>query len=82
VAGVQIVGASLPVASLLFKGQSEPAPMTAPVGHSVHRMGLDDSPIFHSPLYLTLTNSLPLSILFGLLTFDHCFFHCQFFSQP
>jgi hypothetical protein len=33
---------------------SEPPPMTAPVGHSVHRMGC----VFHLPLYLTLTNIL------------------------
>jgi hypothetical protein len=47
------------------KGQSEPAPMTAPVGRSVHKDGLDDSPLFHSLLYLTLTNIQPQSIIFG-----------------
>jgi hypothetical protein len=42
---------------------------------------LDDSSLFHSPLYLTLTNILPQSIFFGCwpLTF---FFHCQFFPNP
>ncbi len=42
-------------------GQSEPAPMSPPVGRSVHRMGC----VFHLPLYLTLTNILLQSIFFG-----------------
>jgi hypothetical protein len=36
------------------KGQSELAPLTALVGRSIHKDGLDDS-----PLYLTLTNIQP-----------------------
>jgi hypothetical protein len=52
-------------------------PMTAPVGRSVHKDGLDDS-----PLYLTLTNIRPQSNFFWLLTFDHSFFCCQIFPNP
>jgi len=48
-------------------GQSEPAPMTAPVGGSVHRMNMGwmDRWMDDSPLHLTLTNILSHSIFFG-----------------
>jgi hypothetical protein len=57
-------------------GQSEPAPMTAPVGGSVHRMNMGwmdgwmDGWFASSP-YLN-QHSVTLN-LFWLLTFDHFF---------
>jgi hypothetical protein len=60
-------GALVAAGSLCLKGtkyqhgyHSEPASMTATVGHSIHRMGC----VFHLPLHPTLTNILPQSVLF------------------